>query len=279
MKKIQILNGFWIRIIAIITMVIDHLAILLVNFDLMSLESNTYYFMRLLGRLSFPLFAFGIVEGVLHSKNIKKYLMRLGIMAVGITLAIIIIEKAFGFILIFVDNIFLTLFLGALSISLIKKKNWISFFSIIPIGLSIFGNYYILAPYFVPQYGIYGVLMILFMYLGNIIAHIISKKQAAKANLNYSDYITTSYYQQNVNLLYAAAIVIVNVIFYVLVKFIPSLNETILMFIQDYSIISIIFMILYSGKRGYDSKWYRTFNYLFYPMHLVLLYVILYLLF
>ena len=117
MKKLQIINGFWIRIIAIISMIIDHIAVLLVSFDLLSIDSNLYYFMRILGRISFPLFAFGIVEGVLHTKNINKYLIRLGLMAIGMDSAIIILTNVIGFHLIFVDNIFLTLFLGALSLA------------------------------------------------------------------------------------------------------------------------------------------------------------------
>lgn len=279
MKKIQCLSGFWIRIIALITMVIDHLAVLLVSFDLLSILSPTYYTMRLLGRLSFPLFAFGIVEGVIHTKNIKKYLMRLGIMSIAMTLAIVIIENGFKFYLSFADNIFLTLFLGATAITLLKRKDWMRYLSIIPIALSIFGNYTILNPYFVPQYGIYGVLMIVFMYVGNVIAHKLSKDQAIKYNMEYEDYLTTSYHQQNVNLLYGAAILFINVLFYILLKIIPSLDNILLMFIQDYSIISLLIVILYNGKRGYDSKWFRIFNYLFYPMHLLIIYGILYLIF
>lgn len=279
MKKIQCLSGFWIRIIALITMVIDHLAVLLVSFDLLSILSPTYYTMRLLGRLSFPLFAFGIVEGVIHTKNIKKYLMRLGIMSIAMTLAIVIIENGFKFYLSFADNIFLTLFLGATAITLLKRKDWMRYLSIIPIALSIFGNYTILNPYFVPQYGIYGVLMIVFMYVGNVIAHKLSKDQAIKYNMKYEDYLTTSYHQQNVNLLYGAAILFINVLFYILLKIIPSLDNILLMFIQDYSIISLLIVILYNGKRGYDSKWFRIFNYLFYPMHLLIIYGILYLIF
>ncbi|MCH5179784.1 MAG: hypothetical protein J1F32_01040 [Erysipelotrichales bacterium] len=279
MKKLQCLSGFWIRIIALITMVIDHLAVLLVSFDLLSIESSIYYAMRVLGRLSFPLFAFGIVEGVLHTKNIKKYLTRLGIMSIAMTLAIVIIENGFKFYLSFVDNIFLTLFLGAIAISLLKRKDWMRYLSIIPIGLSILGNYTILNPYFVPQYGIYGVLMIVFMYVSNAIAHKLSKDQAKKYNIEYEDYLTTSYHQQNVNLLYGAAILFINVLFYILLKIIPSLDNILLMFIQDYSIISLLIVILYNGKRGYDSKWFRIFNYLFYPMHLLIIYGILYLIF
>ena len=47
---------------------------------------------RCLGRLALPLFAFMIVEGVLHTKNIKKYLLRLGIMASFVSLVFIILE-------------------------------------------------------------------------------------------------------------------------------------------------------------------------------------------
>lgn len=44
--------------------------------------------------------------------------------------------------------------------------------------------------------------------------------------------------------------------------------------IQAYGAFSIIFMVLYSGKKGYHSSWAKRFFYIFYPAHLALLLVI-----
>ncbi len=279
MKNTRILDGFWLRIIAIITMIIDHLAILLVSFDLLSASSILYFIMRIFGRISFPLYALGIVEGVLNTKNLKKYLLRLGFMAISMGLAIVIIDKLIVFHLTFVENIFLTLFLGATAISFLNsKKQWIKLISFVPLLLSFFGNFTVLSPYFNPQYGIYGVLMIILMYLGNKLAHSYSVKQAKKYSISFLDYSTTSYYQKNINFGYAIAILLLNVLYYLILELMPSLTNFFLLSLQDYSIISIFIVILYNGKRGYDSKWFRTFNYMFYPMHLLILYLILYIL-
>ncbi len=61
-----------LKIIAIITMLIDHIGAILFP-ELIGL--------RIIGRISFPIFAFLIVEGYVHTRNVKKYIMRLFIFA------------------------------------------------------------------------------------------------------------------------------------------------------------------------------------------------------
>ena len=41
--------------------------------------------------------------------------------------------------------------------------------------------------------------------------------------------------------------------------------------LQSYMILAIVPIIFYNGKRGYDSKWFRIACYLYYPVHLVIL--------
>ena len=59
------LSSFWLKIIAVVTMVVDHVGMLLFPGNIM---------FRVVGRVSFPLFCFLIVEGFYHTKDIKKYL-------------------------------------------------------------------------------------------------------------------------------------------------------------------------------------------------------------
>ena len=58
------MTSFVLKIIAMITMCIDHVG-------------NAYFhhatFMNLIGRIAFPIFAFQISEGYIHTKNLKKY--------------------------------------------------------------------------------------------------------------------------------------------------------------------------------------------------------------
>ena len=75
MNKNFELTGFQLKLIAIITMTLDHIGIFF-------LLPPTYYLFRIIGRLSFPIFAFLIAEGFNYTKNIKKYLVRLLIFSI-----------------------------------------------------------------------------------------------------------------------------------------------------------------------------------------------------
>ena len=71
------LNGFVLKVIAIVSMIIDHVA-----FTFFDGGSTIYFVCRAIGRLAFPIFAFLLVEGFVHSKNRAKYALRLFIFAV-----------------------------------------------------------------------------------------------------------------------------------------------------------------------------------------------------
>lgn len=78
-----------LKIIALISMLIDHIitAELLGQNILMqwglSMQTSYWVFdaIRLLGRIAFPIFAFMVAEGARHTRNIKKYILRLFIFA------------------------------------------------------------------------------------------------------------------------------------------------------------------------------------------------------
>ncbi len=72
-EKLKCLDAFTLKMIAIITMVIDHMGAVLFP--------GTVWF-RVIGRLSFPIFAFFIAEGFVHTRNILKYLLRMLFFAV-----------------------------------------------------------------------------------------------------------------------------------------------------------------------------------------------------
>ncbi len=75
-----------IKIVAIITMVIDHLAhnILYINGFMFRFPALVplYYVMRFIGRISFPLFSFCLIQGYIYTRNFNRYLLRLTILAV-----------------------------------------------------------------------------------------------------------------------------------------------------------------------------------------------------
>ena len=41
--------------------------------------------------------------------------------------------------------------------------------------------------------------------------------------------------------------------------------------IQTYAILAGILILLYNGKKGYNAKWFKVAYYLYYPIHLVII--------
>lgn len=99
------MSNFVLKIIAIISMFCDHLGY--------AIYGKFSYF-NYIGRIAFPIFAFGISEGYKHTKSRKNYLMRLFILALVSQTPFMLFSSIFrtNFLL----NIFFTLFLGLIAI-------------------------------------------------------------------------------------------------------------------------------------------------------------------
>lgn len=67
------MTGFVLKIIALITMILDHIKY--------AIPATNCFITEYLGRISFPLFAFLISEGYTHTKSKTKYIGRLLIFA------------------------------------------------------------------------------------------------------------------------------------------------------------------------------------------------------
>jgi hypothetical protein len=111
------MNGLTLKIIAMVTMLIDHVTAVLI-------PENTLAYMigRSIGRLAFPIFCFLLVEGLLHTKDIRKYLLSLGIFAL---ISEVPFDLAFSQSFApsssqYHQNVFFTLFIGLLVIYILK---------------------------------------------------------------------------------------------------------------------------------------------------------------
>ena len=83
-KKAAGLSGSTLKIIAIITMLIDHIGATILWMEIIYNGDQLYglyYLCRSIGRISFPIFCFLLVEGFMHTSDVKKYAVRLGIFA------------------------------------------------------------------------------------------------------------------------------------------------------------------------------------------------------
>ncbi len=231
LEKIK-LNSFEIRIIAMVTMVFDH-----VGYHLIGYNSVWYSICRNIGRVSFVLFAFLIVEGMYYTKNEIKYLARLFSLAVIVDLLIYIgTRDYFG-------NAVTILFLGALSIYFLKKDGFKKIFVLIPIALCLFDYFNI--GFIQMEYEFFGIVLILLMYI-------------------------STKYLKNRNLAYAIAIIFANAIYYL-----ADITYTNYFYTMTlYNIFSIAFILLYNHQLGLNGKFVRVFNYLFYPLHVEIILVI-----
>lgn len=87
MNSQKSLSSSALKNIAYITMIIDHLGALIIP-DILYLnglndEDHPLIFLcRFIGRISMPLFVFMITEGMVHTRNVGKYILRLLILAV-----------------------------------------------------------------------------------------------------------------------------------------------------------------------------------------------------
>lgn len=118
MQQIQRgISGSTLKLIAVITMLIDHIGLGVVGRLTMTRPElyDAYRIMRGIGRIAFPIFVFLLVEGMHNTKDIKKYALRLGVFAL---ISEIPFDLAFhAEILEFTyQNVFFTLFIGLLVI-------------------------------------------------------------------------------------------------------------------------------------------------------------------
>lgn len=88
--KYRVVSGSWFKLLAVISMAIDHTALFILRYIpqyneplllLNGRELSLYALMRLFGRIAFPLFAFFVVEGFIHTRNRRRYALNLAIFA------------------------------------------------------------------------------------------------------------------------------------------------------------------------------------------------------
>lgn len=162
----HVLDGSCIKLLAIILMTIDHTAAHLFWFNpafhtpLLALGSHTltaYSLMRLFGRMAFPIFAFLLVEGFLHTHNRYKYGRNLLLFALLSELPWNLAHA--GTLLYPTQNIFFTLFLGYAGICALEHfKNSPARTAVSLIGLLV------LSLVLRPDYGCIGYGFILALY-------------------------------------------------------------------------------------------------------------------
>ena len=134
MKK-KVLSQEALKLIACVTMFIDHFGHAIVPYLPVPYMVNLYYLCRIIGRLAFPIYCFLLVEGMEHTHSPLKYILRLGL---GILLAELPFDILFegGFTWAY-QSVMVTLTLGAVMLLCMKKteKKGVQLLLVIPFAL------------------------------------------------------------------------------------------------------------------------------------------------
>ena len=125
MEKYKRISGSMLKTLALFAMVTDHVAAAFLKnssvilFSIGNHHMHLYNFMRMIGRIAFPIYSFLLVEGFMHTRNRKLYGYRL--------LAFALISEIpwnllFGNSLFYAkQNVFFTLLLGYLGLCQIEQ--------------------------------------------------------------------------------------------------------------------------------------------------------------
>ena len=142
------MNVFTLKLIALITMIIDHYGAIF--------QSNVDIY-RIVGRIAFPIYSFLLVEGYLHTRDVKKYAKRLLMFAL---ISEIPFDLAFNGRLEFMhQNIFFTLFIGLMTMYFLDKREEYNISKFMVVIISV-----ILATVFSVDYSFVGIVYILAFY-------------------------------------------------------------------------------------------------------------------
>lgn len=290
-EKVQVLDSFWIKILAFLTMAIDHVGIFMTQmgyFPDNSVGMNVGLFFRIIGRLSFPLFALLLAEGMRKSKNREKYLCRLaGLWAfVFIIQAVLVLSKSTW--MVNQEQAFTDLLCYALFIYLLERKDWTKALALLPlawISLSyaadlsetyaaannLTSTWSAAIPLFTRcAYSLYGFLIFLGFYYAYPLSELFIKKSLQNPAMSLEEYRQTKEYRSLINLVGITFFFLINLVFWAATYGRPDLDPY-QMGTQAYSVLAIFLLVCYSGKRGYDSKWFRYVEYAFYPTHLAII--------
>lgn len=220
------MSVFSLKIIAVICMICDHIRYIDISLDT--------ELTKMLGRVAFPLFAFLISEGCIHTKNIKKYMKRLLVFAFISQIPYSMFCLGCNVTSEIVLNIFFTLFLGALAIQIYQEDENYSIKSLKILCIIL------CAELLNTDYGFIGVLTILNFYIFK-----------DKKIIKYIIYML---------LYFAWLFTIIGFDFNIINGYIP--------YFIGYLLVPI-FLQLYNGKLGrYKIKY---FFYIIYPLHLLVL--------
>lgn len=235
------LTSNMLRTIAVVLMLSDHIWATAMSFG---------NWMTYIGRLAFPIFAFQIAEGFVHTSNFKKYALRLLGFAVVTEIPFNLFYSSRWFNP-YHQNVLFTLLLGLLAIYVIdnaRKNKTAKNIALSVLWLALICLASVIG--FV-DYGFSGMITVVMFYLLRDFPF------AWVAQL--------------------AAMVLINIVFFEGQVFpVEFFGKMVEIPSQGFAVLSLIPIWLYGGKKGRSSKVMQYGFYAFYPVHMLILYLIKY---
>lgn len=230
-----------LKLLACIFMLCDHVGLVLMNNN---------WIMRAVGRLAFPIFAFLLVEGYRHTSDIRKYFIRLFLFALISEVPFDLASTGQVFDL-QKQNIFFTLAAGLVVLYLGKVAKWNQMGAVIGIVVIMVVSE---ALHF--DYGMAGILLIVLIYY--------STKDGTVEHAFRNAGLVTGHYPFGWKLRQNMGFAIVSAVLYFLFYGIRQL----------YVVLAILPISLYNGEYGRKNKVLKYTFYVFYPAHLLILYLL-----
>jgi len=262
-------------------MTLDHIGVFLQIGPLKADDPIVIVF-RLIGQLAIPLFSFLISEGIKHTKNKGFYIARLGTVALIVSITLLIINKTL-FSTQYIGNVFIDLVLGATACLCLSNKNLkIKMLSLLPIAFGITSmivkNYEAANnaivywfPYFIrSQFDAFSITLIVLFYLSSKLSSMYLDWYSSKSGIERDLFNNSKLERLTTNLISFATLLTLSLLFIVINQSLSFKYSN----VQGISILSGVFILLYNGKRGYNASWFKYGCYIYYPVHIAVLYLI-----
>lgn len=235
-KGLPLLSGNALKVIAAVSMAVDHIGYLI-------LPQITI--LRIIGRFAFPIFAFMIAQGCRYTKNKKRYLATISVLAAVCQIVYYIADKSLymcvlvtfslSIVMIYALQYFKKMVLSPESTGI--QRLFAAFVFVLSVT-----SVYILNRIFIIDYGFWGCMVPVFAALFQPVG---AKESECEKKLNH-------------NWLHVL-----------------TLSGGLILLaaerggVQPFSLLAVPLLLLYSGKRGRLNMKY--FFYIFYPLHLVII--------
>ena len=226
--------------LALALMLADHIGHIMVNW----LDPMVYFCLRCVGRLAFPIFAFQIAEGCVHTSNLKKYATRIFLFGLLSEIPFNMMFTGMGFFDIRHQNVMFTLLLGLLSLRLLlwaRAQGWGRKL----LAMLAFAAAYLLAEGLCMDYGGIGVATVVMFGLSGSLRYKTAIRTLCLFLLNYAALLQSGSFHMPIRLL---------------------------------AVLAMVPIALYSGKQGRKNKLLQYGAYLFYPAHISVLVILRYVL-